>query len=568
MPVVGLSDLGLQEELDIRAMLKKYRWEDLTGLVSIMGLNIGNVFYPNCTFFSGHWDYLDDIFSRIEKFRLKTGYDKVCLFTYRTSLEFLRYIYSINYNEFSKKELTHDLYPKVELDTFKVLLKLNESLYDRTIDEDVPPEFVLFYLNYTFNDLSTINMQHLFYAQCYYGKVLFEYMTTNGEAKQLMYIDFLEKMGINDWKDYVSTVLCVMYFFEKHVQRRSKGLPYYDATVSSMGRVNKSVLEKLTLPIDKPIPYSSENKNDRNSNTDYRKFRSMPLIKDKEGKYYVYNMQLLYEQLYNSIVFVLMRSWNKKNGDFFQYYDKHFVEEFLFQRTVLNIVRDDKRINAYFPSSNYILFQKNKQENDNDPDFYYRIGQRVFLFECKGMMINGSLKENENIKSLYEELKMKIKDNGQDNSVLIKQLAKHISIIENAIKVGYFTWDNHLPRKVYYYPIFMLADMKIVRSGLMSIVNDWFYEELKSGGLLHVNYKPVIIMSIDMLFIYEDLFRKNGIGYYIDLFLKEIDARIENCRWSIDEKADFNSYMLNNYRFGEKAKKFTEDYRKNVLRCP
>lgn len=565
MPVIGLADLSLQEELDIRTILKKYRWEDLTGIVSITGLNIGNAFFPNYTFFSAHWDYVDDIFSRIETFRLKTGCDKVCLFTYRTSLEFLRYVYSINYDEFSKNELTHNLYSKLELDAFKILLKLNERLYDRKIDEDISPEFVWYYINYSFNDLSTINMQHLFYAQCYYGKMLFEYLTTNNDANRLMYQSFLEKMGINDWRDYVSTVLCVMYPFEKHIQNRDKGLPFYDTTVPSMNRINNSVLEKLSLPIDKPIPYSSENKNDRDSNVDYRKFRSMPLIKDKEGKLYAYNMQLLYEQLYNSIVFALMKSWNKKNGDFFQYFDKHFVEEFLFQRTILRIVKDDKRIDAYFPSSNYILFQKNKQEDDNDPDFYYRIGQRVFLFECKGMMINGSLKENENIKTLYEELEKKIKGNEQDNSLLIKQLAKHISTIENAIKEESFAWDNHLPRKAFYYPIFILADMKIVQPGLMSIVNDWFYEELKSRGLLHINYKPVIIMSIDMLFIYEDLFRKNGIGYYIDLFLKGIDARIENGRWSIGVKADFNYFMLNNYGFRTKAKKFTEDYRRSVL---
>ena len=70
MPVVGLSDLSLQEELDIRSMLRKYRWEDLTGLVSVIGLNIGNAFFPDYTFFSAHWDYVDDIFSRIEKFGL------------------------------------------------------------------------------------------------------------------------------------------------------------------------------------------------------------------------------------------------------------------------------------------------------------------------------------------------------------------------------------------------------------------------------------------------------------------------------------------------------------------
>lgn len=564
MPVVGLSDLGLHEELDIRSVLKKYRWEDLTGLVSVIGLNIGNAFYPKCTFFSSHWDYVDDVFSKIDKFRKKVGSNKVCLFTYRTSLEFLRYVYSIEYEEFSKEELGVDSYSKFELDTFKIVLKINEDLYERTIDKNVSSAFVWYYLNYTFNDLSTINLQHLFYAQCYYGKMLFDYLTKNNDANRLMYQSFLGKMGVNDWRDYVSTVLCVMYPFEKHVQNRDKGLPFYDTTVPSMNRINNSVLEKLSLPIDKPIPYSSENKNDRDSNVDYRKFRSMPLIKDKEGKLYVYNMQLLYEQLYNSIVFALMRLWNKKNGDYFQYYDKHFVEEYLFQRTILKIVCGDKRIHAYFPTSNYILYQENKQENKKDPDFYYRIGQRVFLFECKGMMINGSFKEDEKIMSLYEELKKKI-NGDEDNSVLIKQLANHISTIENAIKKGSLLWDKHLPRKAYYYPIFMLADMKIVQPGLMTIVNDWFYEELQSRGLLHINYKPVIIMSIDMLFIYEDLFRKNGIGYYIDLFLKGIDARIENGRWSIDVKADFNSFMLNNYGFRTKAKKYTEDYRRSVL---
>lgn len=553
--VLRFSDIFPNDNIDIKQEIIKYKREDLVDTAIIVGLNFGNAFIPGSTFFSNHWDYVDNIRTRCDKFFQRTNCKKACFFTYKTSLELLRYIYSIDYKEFSGKSPDSEF----EFVLFKVLLKINENLYDREINDTLPSSFVNYYMHYALNDLTKTNLERVFYAQCYYSKMLLDYLTTDKDAQQKLSSSFI---NIYTYRRYISTILYIMWCVEKHIKKQRKGVPYFVNNVF----IDDKVLEELHLNIDENIAYNSDNKNDRNTNVDYRIFRSKPLVKDTENKYYVYNMQLLYEQLYNSIVFVLKEKWNKNNGNFFHYYDKHFIEEYLFQRTMLMMVNYSKRIKDYFPSSNYILSNdlQNKKEKSSDPDFYYRQGQKLFIFECKGMMINGMFKETTSIQDLFDELQTKLKNTTKDNNVVIKQLANHMLSIEDSINKNKTLWNNHLPKKAYCYPIFVLSDTKISQPGFMHLVNDWFYQEMKNHKFMNIKYKPIVIISIDILFLYMDLFKRIGIGHFIDLFLKANNAQFINGKWQFNQDADFNSYMLR-YGFRRPARKFTEDYRKNIL---
>lgn len=101
-----------------------------------------------------------------------------------------------------------------------------------------------------------------------------------------------------------------------------------------------SVLDNISIGIDEYVAYDSNDNKDRNNNVDYRMFRSRPLIKGKDGYYNPVNYQMICELMYNSLFFVLSELYGK---DFNSFYNKRFVEEYLFHRTMLKICKNSKK---------------------------------------------------------------------------------------------------------------------------------------------------------------------------------------------------------------------------------
>ena len=143
-------------------------------------------------------------------------------------------------------------------------------------------------------------------------------------------------------------------------------------------------------------------------------------------------------------------------------------------------------------------------------------------------------------------------------------MVKHIKNIEDDENGNAFPWDNNLPSDVCYYPILVLEDPKLIQWGLMSIINEWFYGEMISKGLLAVAHRPIILVSIDILFLYDDLFRRKGLGYYIDCFLLENGIeQMEDGSWSVGAFADFNQFMLS---YGNRKEAYYREYSQSIIK--
>lgn len=551
--VLVYSDFYPDDELDIAIELRRFSKETLVKLVSILGINYGNASFPNYNFFSPdnkRTSFLVE--KKFNEYCRKNNCTTAYYCTYKTTLELLRHIYSIKYEEFSNSLTPNE----AEYLLFKILLKINEGLYGAVKDADTNTSMALYYSYYVMNDMVNLDMQQLYLGQLYYGKNLFEFLMNRN---RFLYEKLLNEYEIPCWQDYVSSLCVVTLIVLNFVKEKKEGLLPIDLdrlNEEVKEKTKNSILKKLCISIEKDIPY--ENK-DGVDNVDYRYFRKKPLISVGDGTYLIYNFQVLVEQLYNSLVFKMFKElWNKNEGDFFQYYNKQFVEEYLFHRVMLYVVYKSRCHNAYFPSKEIISSITKPIEKRNQPDFYCREGEKLIVFECKSIMLKGSLKEKGSIVPLFEELKMKLYDEATE-SVVVKQLAKHIQNIEN----NNFIWDNRIPKKKYYYPVFVLGDMKMVQPGLMSIVNDWFYEELEKKGLSHVSYKPIIIVSIDILFLYSNLFNKKGLGYYINRFLKTINAKSNQGKWQFNIDADFNAFMKSyKHSKGDYFLKYTKQFLK------
>ena len=116
----------------------------------------------------------------------------------------------------------------------------------------------------------------------------------------------------------------------------------------------------------------------------------------------------------------------------------------------------------------------------------------------------------------------------------------------DSIDADDFRWDANIPDEVCYYPILVFEDVKLVQKGILSLVNRWFYEELKKNDKIEISaaIMPVMVVSINTLYLYDDLLRKRGLTRVIDSFVRENTEHDANTgQYDIPAMADFDEYL-------------------------
>ena len=260
----------------------------------------------------------------------------------------------------------------------------------------------------------------------------------------------------------------------------------------------------------------------------YRRFRAKPFVKLKDNAgFIVINNQLLCERLFNSLYFDFLPliDGKKKSFGYFDY-NKDFIEKVLFRNTFFNCI-----------PYNYYTFPTRKShcflEGPHEPDFYTRTKHgELILVECKAIKMNGECRDDGDyvrlLNELHEKIVIKTKNldksrkeyKGKPEPIGIGQLIYHI----DAIEANEFQWDPNIPDEVIYYPILVFEDVKLVQKGILSMINRWFIEEIKKEkelSLKDIACMPVMVVSINTLYLYNKLLSRKGLTHIIDIFVKE-----------------------------------------------
>lgn len=135
---------------------------------------------------------------------------------------------------------------------------------------------------------------------------------------------------------------------------------------------------------------------------------------------------------------------------------------------------------------------------------------------------------------------------GKPEPIGIGQLIHHIDSIE----ANEFQWDSNIPDEVIYYPILVFEDVKLVQRGILSMINRWFIEEVKKEkelSLKDIACMPVMVVSINTLYLYNKLLLRKGLTHIIDLFVKENAVHDEHTgTYRLSGTADFDAYLRRN----------------------
>ena len=538
-------------EFQISNILKKYSRDDLIKAINVLSKNYENAYIPYSQnpFFSNvaSPNLVKDLEERLNKYFWKKGRKRVCYCTRRTILELLRRIFEIPTTDF-KNDGTPD---RFEYDLFCIILWLNEVLmkFSSYEESDINNFQTLIYLgNYVHNDLINIDYKRVLVTQIYYFNQLGRFFEECEEGKGLKK-RVLEKLNIHSLDEFLYTITSLVAFYVEDKSCQMVCLNTYKAA-----KLNEGICDFLSIGKNDVFSFDIQNDNEsnnRNLNLDYRVFRAHPLIKMGDGCYTVFSLPLLCERLYNGFVFDLISVYTGK--DFFGFYNKNFVEHYLFRGTISNCIGE--KTSYTYPIIPKVRINKIEKEQDNQPDFYIREKENLVIFECKAIKIHSSIRDSADVKKLAELLENKLfesKNNLDRNrhkktkseKVGISQLIDHINNIEDDI----FPYDNDIPNEVAYYPVLVLDDPLIVQLGLTNLLNQWYFRRIKNE-LSETMCYPLIVTSIDTIALYSNTFKKYGFTAIFERFFAEnVHFTKDGMVDYISPMMDFNLFMQSHYQ--------------------
>lgn len=559
--MVEYSDFFFGEPpIDIAATLKLYNRNILIMTAAVLSLHYGNICVPDneYTLFSDisskHIPHLNSLFKAYYKrIGMEEG-QKVQILTYRTGLELWRNVFAIHAEEFTDEVAESD----IEFLLFKVLLTINEKLVTFNEREELYKLDELMFLNgFLTNDSNNYDLQAVLQPQMYYFQQLVNFIPTN-EVLSKASERLLHEWGMESWQPYYTTIVVIASETDKYYKKKEKGVPIirpqWLEDNKKSGFLSPALMEHLCIDEDEFIPYNDEDAAKKELNVDYRRFRSKPFVKLKDGSgYVVINNQLLCERLFNSLFFDFLPLINKGKGSigFFDY-NKDFIERVLFRNTFCKCLP----ANCYtFP----LRGDDRGQEDDHEPDFYARTKHgNLIVVECKAIKMNGECRDDGDYIRLLDELHEKIvlktrnldktrkEYKGEPEPIGVGQLIHHIDSIE----ADTFQWDNIIPDDVWYYPILVFEDVKLVQTGILSMVNRWFIEEVEKKNELNlkdISCMPVMVVSINTLYLYDKLLQKRGLTNVIDSFVRNYAVYDkQDGIYHLPETADFDAFLRRN----------------------
>lgn len=181
-----------------------------------------------------------------------------------------------------------------------------------------------------------------------------------------------------------------------------------------------------------------------------------------------------------------------------------------------------------------------------EPDYYIRNGNDIFLFEFKDSLYRKEDKvecDYEKVKSSIEK-KLVRKENGKPSA--IEQLCNGIALILNdKFRIDLGIRSN----KVKIYPILVVGDSTFTNVGTNFILNDYFKTEISNRNIDNKNIRPLILVSIDSLILYQFDFEEKNLKLrnVLDSYLKFLNKKYPYRKNDTDKNTMHKYFSLDQY---------------------
>lgn len=468
-----------------------------------------------------------------ENYRTSNGVmPQIRILTKHSCLELLRIIFSVN---FTKENISDNA--TFQLVIFDWLLIINEMTTPtpncpENLDENMKMAYSALLNISSYNDFTNADTTENFIPQCHKSKMLFSFLDSQDNLK-ILKDRYLEEIGCRCWEEYIY-VLAKLYILNYQDESPTTYIVLEENCPSFYH--DKKILDQFAFSSSDQIPYGE--------NIDFLSFRNQPLIRFEENTYLVIDKNFLVNRIYRSLFFGI-----KKQNDlieeqyripnFFQFFTTKFSEEVLFYDVMKHIIGNK----SYIHHSGAEMRIK---KISGEPDYYVRNGNDIFLFEFKDSLYRKEDKvecDYANVKSSIEK-KLVRKENGRPSA--IEQLCSSIGLILN----NKFQVDLGIRSdKVNIYPILVVGDTTFTNVGTNFILNDYFKKELSNRNIENKNIRPLILVSIDSLILYQFAFeeKKLKLRSVFDSYLKFLYNKCPYSKKDILQNAMHKYFSLDQY---------------------
>lgn len=501
---------------NIENIVKQIPREMLFNFVGVLNNIYGNATLDklNLFFSSESINNRRIVFSRVMELRKNNPHKEFLFSSDMTCMEVMRYAFA--YSPIDVKLSINE--EQGEMLFFKLLLLINEKVvtYKQIENSSVPKMcFILSFINSVMRAESVQDLRNRTAYQMELAVYFFK-MISKGEEYTQLYQLFLESHHINCWEDYIITIYGILA-----AGQFKSGRIRNDLNIDIYHLLTGEVLKSISISYDKRINYSAKEKDDRDSNSDYRMLRDKPIIQMSNGDFFIHNMEFLIDRLFNSLYFEFkfLNQSAKLGIDIAKLFTDTFCERIMFDMLMSKSINEDRCIGI--SEAECVENYKKKDDELGAPDYIVMEGNDVLLFECKDIRISGEVIETHDYEAIINEYKNKLfykrDKKNKFHRIGITQLTGHIE----SIRKGNFNWSS-VNKDTNIYPVLVLSDYKYVKMGFNIIANEWYLSSLNELDVVNMNNKPLIIMSFITLFKYNSLFYKNGFKQYFDLYINTV----------------------------------------------
>lgn len=419
---------------------------------------------------------------------------KYIIISQSTALELLRQIFSIDKNEFVVN-VPKDLQEQY---LFKALLLINQIIGYWEVPTELNSQgettnlcLAKSIVCTTLNSFESSNIRPEYVAmlqiiKASISQLLQRFITISKSSQRI----FNEK-GFTIWQQYLYEAINLILY---PLKNKKGGFPVILLNEQKDGETflhNISFNEDTIVSLDE--------------NLDYMYFKAHPLIEMKDGSYLPISPIFCINRLYRSVYFE------------FRAINRTFIgtSKYLNDKSLLPILTTEFSEQILF--DNYIRNTLSRHHgvklSDNDckqiktigrePDFYFRDGNNIILFENKDIKIADKVISSKKYDLLDAELQKKL-----INKHGVEQLIYNIKRINDKA----FIWDSQIPNNPRIYPVLVIDDNSLCVPGLNYILNEAFQKQIKDYNI-RIKVYPLILVELDTLIAFKNYFQSDSVRF-------------------------------------------------------
>tara|TARA_R110002033_G_scaffold102486_1_gene150438 strand:- start:1429 stop:3111 length:1683 start_codon:yes stop_codon:yes gene_type:complete len=227
---------------------------------------------------------------------------------------------------------------------------------------------------------------------------------------------------------------------------------------------------------------------------DFTNLKKFPLYKIDKTQFSLVDYFYLLDKFFKSVRFILKDAFIVHHGlepddsSFFAFYNSDFSEEVVMKKVLDEIFH-----------WKYLVKRQEAATRDNEPDYYVRHNNKIYLFENKDILVRADIKSSSDIEKIKKLLDKKFVHDG-DRHVGIGQLITSIQQIVNKT----FAYDDYANQKnnLSIYPILLVSDRVFEIPGMNYLLNKRYNELVQErlGNMYNPSLiKPLTFVDIDTL---------------------------------------------------------------------